>query len=102
MTEPIYNCEGTRRRDFLKLGVGSFMGLGMVDLLRQRAQAAQVARTAEQIVTELYLAGLSRFPSEDEMRVATAAFSAEGATRKTAAEDILWALMNSAEFVFNH
>ncbi len=46
MTEPIYNCEGTRRRDFLKLGVGSFMGLGMVDLLRQRAQAAQVARAA--------------------------------------------------------
>ncbi len=66
------------------------------------AQLVKSERTPEQIVTELYLAALSRFPSEDEMRVATAAFSAEGATRKTAAEDILWALMNSAEFVFNH
>src|SRR6266567_465939 len=46
MIEPIANCEGTRRRDFLKLGVGSFMGLGMVDLLRQRARAAEVARGA--------------------------------------------------------
>jgi len=46
MNEPMANCEGTRRRDFLKLGVGSFMGLGMVDLLRQRARAAEVARAA--------------------------------------------------------
>jgi hypothetical protein len=46
MIEPRYNCEGTRRRDFLKLGLGSFMGLGMVDLLRQRALATQVARAA--------------------------------------------------------
>jgi hypothetical protein len=37
MPEPIYNCEGVRRRDFLKLGVGSFLGLGFVDLLRHRA-----------------------------------------------------------------
>jgi hypothetical protein len=66
------------------------------------AQLVKSERTAEQIVTELYLATLSRFPTEDEMRVATAAFSAEGTTRKTAGEDILWALMNSAEFVFNH
>jgi hypothetical protein len=46
MIEPSYNCEGTRRRDFLKLGLGSFMGLGMVDLLRHRAQAAQDAQAA--------------------------------------------------------
>src|SRR5882724_2677661 len=45
MIEPIYNCEGTRRRDFLKLGIGLFMGLGMVDLLRQRAAGAIAART---------------------------------------------------------
>jgi hypothetical protein len=59
-------------------------------------------RTPEQIVTELYLAALSRFPTDKEKQIATAAFTAKGATRKTAAEDVCWALMNSAEFVFNH
>ncbi|HUR56024.1 MAG TPA: DUF1501 domain-containing protein [Gemmataceae bacterium] len=41
-----YNCDGTRRRDFLKLGVGAFAGLGMADLLRGRARAAEAARAA--------------------------------------------------------
>src|SRR5206468_9083451 len=44
MSEPMRNCEGVRRRDFLKLGVGSFAGMGFVDLLRQRAAASEVAR----------------------------------------------------------
>lgn len=56
----------------------------------------------EEIVTELYLACYSRRPKEDELRVATAVFEAEGATRHTATADVLWALLNSAEFVFNH
>jgi hypothetical protein len=59
-------------------------------------------RTPEQIVTELYLAALSRFPTDKEKQIATAAFSAEGATRQTAGQDVCWALINSAEFVFNH
>ncbi|MBX3746615.1 MAG: DUF1553 domain-containing protein [Verrucomicrobiae bacterium] len=56
----------------------------------------------EAIVTELYLAAYSRYPTAEERRLAAAAFEAEGATRQTATEDVLWALLNSAEFVFNH
>ena len=58
--------------------------------------------SAEDIVTELYLCTLSRPPSPAELAVATTAFTAPGATRVQAAEDVLWALLNSAEFVFNH
>lgn len=54
------------------------------------------------IVTELYLAAYSRYPTEEERRLAAGAFETEGATRQTATEDVLWALLNSAEFVFNH
>ncbi len=54
------------------------------------------------IVTELYFACYSRLPSDDEVQIATAAFSDDPAARRRAIEDVLWALLNSAEFVFNH
>jgi len=68
---------------------------------RARKLAASDKSPAE-IVTELYLTSLSRPPTEDELRIATDAFSAPDATRQTATEDVFWALLNSAEFVFNH
>ncbi|HEX4792344.1 MAG TPA: DUF1501 domain-containing protein [Humisphaera sp.] len=38
------NCEGVARRDFIKLGIGAFAGLGFTNILRQRAAAATIAR----------------------------------------------------------
>ncbi len=58
--------------------------------------------TAPEIATQLYLACYTRPPTHEELQLATAAFAAPGATRRTATEDLLWALLNSAEFVFNH
>jgi WD40 repeat protein len=56
----------------------------------------------EEIVGELYLAAFCRAPSPSELSIARAAYEAKGATRQTATEDVLWALLNSPEFVFNH
>jgi hypothetical protein len=58
--------------------------------------------TPEEIVNELYVSALSRLPSYEELQVALLAYSREKATRQTATEDVLWALLNSPEFVFNH
>jgi len=70
---------------------------------RARAQSLTAGKlTPEEIVAQIYLACYSRKPTDDEMKIATATFSAEGATRRSATEDVLWSLMNSAEFVFNH
>jgi len=55
-----------------------------------------------EIVSELYLAALGRPPRDDERAPALAAFDAAGADPRGVAEDILWALLNSAEFVLNH
>ncbi len=55
-----------------------------------------------EIVAELYLTTLSRPPTEEELSVASAVFTAKDATRQTATEDVFWALLNAAEFVFNH
>jgi hypothetical protein len=53
------------------------------------------------VVDELYLATLSRFPSAAESRVAVGAITA-AKDRQRAAEDLMWALLNSKEFLFNH
>jgi hypothetical protein len=63
---------------------------------------ADSAKPPEEIVTELYFLTLSRPPSDEELKLAIAAFSAKDATRQTATEDVFWSLLNSAEFVFNH
>jgi hypothetical protein len=57
-----------------------------------------------QMVEELYLACYTRLPSEEELNIALSALAAaaEPPKRRQALEDILWALINSAEFVFNH
>ncbi len=68
-----------------------------------RAKRLAESKFSEQeIINELYLATWSRFPEKDEMQLALAAFSAKDVTRQTATEDLMWALLNSAEFVFNH
>jgi hypothetical protein len=63
---------------------------------------ADSSLSPEEIVAELYLATYSRFPTRDELSAATGAYCEPSATRQTATEDVLWALLNSAEFVFNH
>ncbi len=65
-------------------------------------QLATGGASPRDIVTELYLACYSRLPSEEEVQIATAAFTDDPASRRRAIEDVFWALLNSAEFVFNH
>src|SRR5882672_2803747 len=40
-----HNCAGMPRRDFLQLGIGGVLGLGLTDLLRLRTNAAEPALT---------------------------------------------------------
>jgi WD40 repeat protein len=65
-------------------------------------QLADSKMTPDEIVAELYLTAFNRFPTADELKTATAAFVGSDATRQTATEDVLWALLNSVEFQFNH
>jgi hypothetical protein len=53
------------------------------------------------IADELYLASVSRFPTLDESKAAIQALTAAPDGEK-AAEDLLWALLNGKEFLFNH
>jgi len=58
-----------------------------------------------QIVEELYLTAYSRLPSVDETKVAAAGIAAakdDASSRQKAIEDLMWALINTPEFVLNH
>jgi hypothetical protein len=54
------------------------------------------------LVDELYLTFFARLPSKDEAVIALDHLKKRAATRRQAAEDLAWAMLNSTEFVFNH
>ena len=66
------------------------------------AKLAASDLTVDELIDQLYLAAYSRFPSSEERLVARGVFEQPGGTRRQATEDLLWALLNSAEFVLNH
>ena len=57
--------------------------------------------TDEEVVREVYLATLARYPTDAEKQRLLAHFQ-DTANRQESIEDLLWVLINSREFVFNH
>lgn len=67
-----------------------------------RLQKLLLAETpAQRVIEELYVATLSRQPSEREQAVVKR-FLAQGDKREEVFADVFWALLNSKDFVFNH
>jgi hypothetical protein len=66
------------------------------------ARLAKSRMNSEEIAEELYFAAFSRKPTPEELAVASKTIALAGDKRKDAIEDVLWAMLNSAEFVFNH
>jgi hypothetical protein len=63
--------------------------------------AADQQRSDEEKLRELYLCVYSREPAPDELQVALNHL-AKHTNKQLAYEDILWALINTKEFLFNH
>ncbi|MFT5123696.1 MAG: mono/diheme cytochrome c family protein [Candidatus Omnitrophota bacterium] len=70
----------------------------------QKGRCARLAKleSNDEVIEDLYLACFSRHPRVDEFEIARSAFNVPNQPRQEAIEDLLWALMNTAEFVFNH
>jgi hypothetical protein len=58
-------------------------------------------KSTQEIIDEIYLTILSRFPTENE-RKAVEAYAKSAASRRDAAVDLAWSLVNSAEFLYRH
>ncbi len=64
------------------------------------ARLAKSEKPPAEIVQELYLSVYSRFPDEEELKIGVGLYENEGADRRKSTEDLLWALLNTPEFVF--
>ncbi|MCS6850359.1 MAG: PSD1 and planctomycete cytochrome C domain-containing protein [Gemmataceae bacterium] len=58
-------------------------------------------KTDDEILEELFLATLSRYPTESDKQL-VAAYRAKKSDRRAVFTDILWALINTREFILNH
>ncbi|MCS6865790.1 MAG: DUF1549 and DUF1553 domain-containing protein [Gemmataceae bacterium] len=65
------------------------------------AQLAASTLTPEQLAEEIFLATLSRFPTPDEKTEAVKHLK-QTANRTAAITDLMWALVNTREFILNH
>lgn len=59
-------------------------------------------RDPREIVRGLYLRILSRYPTNDEISIATGYLRDSGLNRHQAFHDVVWALLNSKEFLYRH
>jgi hypothetical protein len=71
-------------------------GSGLPSLL-----GADNNRPHQEKIRELYLLAFSREPTADELSIATAHIE-KAENKKLAYEDVVWALINTKEFLFNH
>lgn len=77
------------------------------DKIRSRSgmvrRLAESGRPPRELVDELYLLTLSRYPTEKERALLLPLFPPNGgAGVRDAVEDTLWSLINTKEFIFNH
>lgn len=57
---------------------------------------------SDKLIEELYLSVYSRFPTEEEESAAVALLNEDSASRRKTIEGLLWAMLNTPEFVFKH
>ena len=65
-------------------------------------QITAKTKTTPEAIERIYLAALGRRPTTREVERLTTYVNRPGTTARTSYGDILWALLNSSEFVLNH
>jgi len=76
-----------------------------LQLANKNGRAAKLAKanySPSDIVDEVYLMLYSRRPTEEERMIAVETIKSNKNNRQQGVEDLMWALINTGEFVFNH
>jgi hypothetical protein len=67
------------------------------------ARAMEAGKSDAEIITELFLRGLSRPPQDEELQTLLEVLSEYGdQDRRTGLQDVAWSILTSGEFTFNH
>jgi hypothetical protein len=78
----------------------------IMDKVRDRTgtarRLARSGKSPREVIDELYLGTLSRYPTEKERALMLKVFAEAKEDRQGATEDVLWALLNMRGFVYNH
>jgi hypothetical protein len=73
-------------------------------ITHRRGMARQLAASTmsnDDVLDEIYLSTLSRYPSTEERTLLRDAFAASDQDRRAAVEDVFWSVLNTKEFLFN-
>ena len=102
----IVSCECERTAEpnlaqVLHISNGELVQRKLTDDSGRIAQIIESEVSDEDAFTELYLTCLSRRPTEQDLANCRTILTAAG-NHRAGLEDILWALINSREFLFNH
>jgi hypothetical protein len=62
----------------------------------------QAAGEPRQVVNRIYLAILSRFPTTEEFKIVQSHYQSGAVSNREASLDLVWALINSPEFLYRH
>lgn len=66
------------------------------------AKLAATELTPEELFQELYLSIYARWPSAEELAFGISLYEADSADRRRVTEDLMWALINTPEFIFKN
>ncbi len=67
----------------------------------RKTDVSSDSKQPREVVDTLYLTILSRFPTDEELKT-VAEYAQSASSRREAAVDLAWALINSAEFLYRH
>ena len=85
----LFNGDLTKKAT--RLGTGSFLD-----------RVAASGRSPRERVTRLFMTGVARRPSRDEMTIASKLLVARQGNEKEMLQDLWWAIINSNEFIMQH
>lgn len=75
------------------------------DLVNDKGNAARLAnseKSATELAHDIYHLIYGRHPKDSEIQLVTDLLAADGANRRQVIEDVMWAMLNTPEFVFQN